>query len=512
MQRNAEVILLIVLLLFMMPVGLSFAQSDSSPAGQQVVFSKEKISLDLKGIDIVELFKLLSTRSGLNIVPTKSVSGRITLFLNNVTFEDALEVILVSQGLASERKGDIITVMTAQEYQNLYGQNYNEKRIVKTFQLTYAKPKDIFTALSNLKSNIGKVIVDEASGTVVVMDIPEKIALMEKMITELDRVPQSRIFDLKYAKATDMQTQLNNVITEGPGKVEIDERTNKVMVSDLPRKMDKIKRLVRAFDEEEKQVLIEAKIIQISLSDEFKMGVDWEAIFRKIHNLDFKGYFPQTLSSYQQVSIGTLADDDYTLTLNMLNSIGKTNILSAPRIAVLNGQEAKIMVGRREAYVTQTISQADVTTTTSEAIEYIDVGVKLNVTPTINKGGFVTMEIKPEVSSKVETLTTPSGSKIPIVESSEAETTVRVKDGSTIVIAGLIKEEDTRDDKRMPVPILSKLPIVGLLFGSRSRENKKTELVVFLTPRIISGETEIAGTIREQEAPRLKKQPKGLIE
>ena len=169
-------------------------------------------------------------------------------------------------------------------------------------------------------------------------------------------------------------------------------------------------------------------------------------------------------------------------------------------------------MGAREAYITQTLSTAETATTTAESIEYVDVGVKLNVTPTISRDGFVTMKIKPEVSSVREYLTTKLGSRIPIVTTSEAETVVKVKDGAMIMIAGLTKKKEIEEKKGMP--FLGKVPLLKTFFSSYvkgSDEPRHSELVVFITPRIISGEVQIP-----KEAVSLgfvlKKDPKGLKE
>lgn len=453
----------------------------------------ELISLDLRGVDILELFKMLSIKTGLNIVPSRLVSGRVNLFINNVSFEDVLEIILISNDLAMERKNNIIHIMTAAEYQALYGKRYNEKRKLVSLKLNYAKPKDVSTALDSLRSDIGKVIADEASGTLILIDIPEQLEKMQEMVKQLDQPLVTEIFELGYAKAEDIEAKITPRLSSPVHTIQIDKRTNKIMVTDLPEKMDEIRRMVKEFDEVSRQVLIEADIWELSLTDRFQRGIDWEKIFSGIDDLDFKGKFPLGLASSavrQEISIGTVAQDKYNAVIQFLSTYGKTDILSRPRIAIVNNEEAKILIGTKEAYITTTLSQAESSTTTSESIEFIDVGVKLNVVPTISKDGFITMKIKPEVSSVTDTLTTAQGSRVPIVSTSEVETTVKVKDGSTIMIAGLIKQ--TQTETTSGVPGLSKIPILGWLFSKYERGPStgaaKTELIICITPRIITGE------------------------
>lgn len=471
------------------------------------------ISLDLKGIDIIEVFRILSLKTGKTVVASKGVSGRINLFLNNVTFEDVLEVILITQGLAIEEKGNILMVMRNVEYKRRYGKDYAEKREFRNLKLEYARPSSVFNVLSKLKSDIGKIIVDEGSGTIILIDIPEKIALMEKVTRDMDRPLETKIFNLNYAKTDAMRDHLSAIITDGPGRVVIDERTSKIIVSDLGEKMKHIMRMMDAFDEESQQVFIEAMILQITLKKEFQRGIDWQKVLSNpwpvwLKGLDTAGTFPATPSfspsptltaSNTTMTIGTVSSDHYTFTLKFLESFGDTKILSRPKIAVINNEEAKILVGAREAYVTQTLSQGESTTVTSESVDFIDVGVKLNVIPTIHRDGFITLRIKPEVSSVRETLATSLGSNIPIVETSEAETVVKVKSGTTIMIAGLMKEEQ-RDDVS-GFPFFNKIPFLGTFFSGRGKLNKKTELIIFIRPHIMTGETALAGNEAETLIP-----------
>ncbi len=483
------------------------AASDKEPEAD------DRISLDLKGIDITEVFRLLSLKTGLTIVPGKNVKGRINIFLNNVTFRDALDVILITQGLASEQRGNILMIMTNIEYSTRYGKNYDEKRQIRTFRLQYAKPASVFSVLDKLRSDVGKIIVDEASGTVILIDIPSKLILMGQTVKDLDQPLDTAVFDLQYANADDIKDHLSDAITSGTGELYIDERTSKLVVSDLPERMSKIKRMIHVFDEEARQVFIEAEIVQITLNNEYQRGIDWEETFTELwlSGLRYDGSFPTlpsftpasaltspvgTSSAAVKMQVGTLTDQDFTITMEWLETFGETKILSRPKIAVMNNEEAKILVGTREAYVTQTLSQAETTTVTSENIEFVDVGVKLNVVPTINKEGFIMMKIKPEVSSVSSTLTTQLGSTIPIIETSESETVVKVKDGTIIMIAGLLKEEKREDVGG--TPFLSKIPIIGGFFGSRAEQNKKTELIIFLKPRIITGEATVPGTEPER--------------
>ena len=488
-------------------VSPSAADEKQSPAEAQ-----KKISLDLKGIDITELFRILSLKMGLSIVPSKSVSGRVNIYLNNVSLDDALDIILISQELAAVRRGSIITIMTAAEYEKTYGKKYNEKREFATIRLTYAKPSAVFNVLSQIKSDIGKIIVDESTGTILLIDIPEKLALEKKTILELDQPLETTIIDLKYSKSADMKSHISSAITTGPGELMVDERTGKMAISDLPDKISKIKQIVKAFDSPPLQVFIEAEIVQLTLDKQFQSGINWDKVlseeqwikWAKLVGLHLTGTYmlpalAASTATAQTVSIGQTAPNTYSALLKFLQTYGNTKVLSSPRIAVINNQEARILVGVRQAYIVGTQSQSQLTTITADNVQFIDVGVKLSVVPTINTEGFITMKIKPEISSVQSTLTTASGTTVPIVATSEAETVVKVKDGTMIMIAGLFTE--TKTDAVNGLPFLAKIPIIGLAFSSKNADTKREELIVFLTPRIITGEMALPGTEPEENIP-----------
>ncbi|MDP3789179.1 MAG: secretin N-terminal domain-containing protein, partial [Candidatus Omnitrophota bacterium] len=246
--------------------------------------AKGKISLDLKGVDIIDVLKMLSTRSNLNIVAGRNVRGKVTLFLKDVDIWDAFEIILASNDLAYEKRGDIISVMSERDYEQLYGERYSDKKEVEIIKLEYAKAAEVAKALNQTKSKIGKIIVDEPSNTVVIMDTPAAISQMVAMIDEMDMPVETKIFSLNYAKAEDVKTKIIDILTKGVGTIQVDERTNKVVITDLTKRLPEISNVIAAMDEKHKEVLIEAKIVEIELTDEFQYGVDWGKFFRNLGN------------------------------------------------------------------------------------------------------------------------------------------------------------------------------------------------------------------------------------
>lgn len=460
-------------------------------------------------MDILEVLKFFAIKGNLNIVGGKNITGTVNLLLNNVSVGDALKIVLSTNRLAYSMKGNVMQVMTEEEYKAIYGKQFYDERETKIVRLRYASAKNVGAMLENVKSDVGRIVYDNSTGTIVMMDSPGKIKEMEELIQHEElpsvvRMPttQTEVFELQYAKAKGMSEKITPMLSKDDGKVYVDERTNKLIVSDLPFKIEEIRKAVKAFDSKTQEVFIEAKIIQIVLNDKYQSGVDWS---RAIEG-HLQGTFPISLSSYGQVFAGTIegtatADSKGVTSttyskagaiLKFLETFGDTKIVSSPHISAINDQEAKIMVGTREAYTTSSITQSQATTTTAQNVAFIDVGVTLNVTPHINDDNFITMKIKPEISTVTRFLTTSQGDQIPIVQTTNADTTVMVKDGNTALIGGLMQL--TRTKSRSGVPGLSQIPIAGNLFRSTNDNSAKSELVVLLTPHLVNGEEALPGT------------------
>ena len=526
--------------------GLSYAQDKqyanlsgavqpaSSPGLDNI---NQLISLDLKDIEISEALKFLATKANLNIIPTKEVSGRITLMVQDVSLSDVFDIMLRSNSLAYEKQGEIYNVMSEKEYKARYGRNFADLREVKLFNLKYAIPDQAFLLLDTIKSEIGKVLLDADSGTVLAIDTPRKLQDMAEALALMDQKNVVRVFSLKYARAKDVEEQLKSQLDiKKVGSIKSDERTNQVIIQTLPERMENIVGLIQELDKKTKQILIDAKIVQVKLNSELSSGVSWEGLFdlgtkngltylgsypfsavnstsatwrsraQVLKDTGYVGSYPFTGTTTNQsagtqsigaeeMHIGMVGNNDLDAIIKYLQTLGQTRILSNPKLAVINNQEAKIHVGEKQAYITTTTTQSQATTTVSEAVTYIDVGIQLFVTPTINDEGYVTLRIKPEISSVIDYLETSSKNKIPIIDTSTAETIVMVKDNTTILIGGLSKEERTTDKKG--TPILGKIPFLGDAFGQKDGTTSRTELLVLITPHIISGDELVTGYDRD---------------
>jgi len=468
---------------------------------------EREISLDLRDMDVVDVYKFLAMRGGFNASISKEIAGRVTLYLKNVSIGDALDIISIANNLAYKVVGgNTVYVMTDAEYQRMYGAQFSDKKTVKILRLNYIKPAYALETLRNLKTDIGRIVIDEDTGSVVMIDTPGNIERMEKVIEGIDVPLETFVYDLKYADANDVASKLREKLDNmAVGSVQADTRSNQLVVRAFPGRMREVSDLIRALDTKTKAVLIEVRILKVILRPGFDAGIDWQVMFKQLNNLAIVGSFAisdplRKATSLAQIAQGNMGFSDFAFDLKLLKEVAATKVIANPRIMVTNNDEARIHIGDKLAYVTTTTIGTGDSQRVNEEIHYIDVGVKFVVTPTINDDGFITMKIKPEISSKSGELETPQLAKVPLINLTELETSVIVKDGNTIIIAGLRQDEE--QDGKSGVPWLMDIPYIGRAFSEVSKRGTTTEIVLLLTPHIVTGEENYVDVEGEKRAIR----------
>lgn len=485
---------------------LMLAHGAAQAAAQRPpMVSGERISLDLKGVDIIDVLKLLSQKGGINFVAGRNVSGRVTIFAKDVEVWDAFQRIVEANDLAYEVNGDMVNVIAARDYELTYGRKFQEPTQTKVIPLQYAKVLQVATVLNQIKSTVGKVVADEASNTLIVSDLPERIDEIQVMLEELDRPTKTKVFTLDYADVEKLQDKILEMLTP-VGIFSHDARTNKIIVTDLPEIVENVGEMLTAFDTPDPQVLIDARILSVQLTNDMSLGIDWQNVLSGI-DAQARGNFRVLSdiigeSATQQgaaISVATTPETDTQIVIQALKTVGNTRTLSNPRIMVSNREEAKILIGTKQAVVSVTTTVPSTgTVVTSPEIQYVDVGTKLFVTPTVKTDGNVMLKVRPEVSTA--TIETFADNRIPIVTTTEAETNVLVQTGKTLIIGGLIDESDQKTKNMFPG--IGELPIIGWPFRSTDDNFSKTELVVFLTPEVVrpdGSKKDLADFEREQQ-------------
>ncbi|MFO0833982.1 MAG: secretin N-terminal domain-containing protein [Phycisphaerales bacterium] len=356
------------------------------------------------------------------------------------------------------------------------------------------------------------IAIDARTNTIIVSGTEQYMELVRKVVNRLDSIVANErertVFHLRNAKAKDIEATLQkyfagestlekstlgpqlsgSVIKQLEEEVTIigDEKSNKLVISSAPRFTETVLSIVRELDAAPPQVMIQVLLAEVTIDSENNWGADL-----KIGPFGGDNYTTSLLGAGAGVgtAIGvpnlSVSSADFSLLIRSLQVQGKLEILSNPQLLVSNNQNASIQVGENVAIV-QGVERTPQGNTRSD-VKRQDVGVIVDVTPTISADGFVRMEIKPEISQVSGKTTQISEDFVaPIIDKRTLDTIVTVKDGQSIVIGGLLQTNDmTRDTK---VPGLGDIPLVGSLFRSNDKNNTKTELMVILTPRVIPGQ------------------------
>jgi len=302
-------------------------------------------------------------------------------------------------------------------------------------------------------------------------------------LRQSDRL-EVRSFKIQYASSSEIETILQEYISEF-GNIRALPESDMLVIEDLRPFLDKIEVLLAEIDREPKQIMIEAKILEITLTDNQSYGLDWARLFESadsfgsigtqgLANPNSAGLFAQYISS------------DVELVLSALKERGRLRTISTPKLLAMEGLEAETVVGTEIGYrVTTTINNV-----TTESIEFLESGVILKVTPTVDINGRIMLDIFPEVSTGVV-----SDDGIPSKATTQVSTRMLVSNGKTVFLGGLIQNQI--NNTREGVPGLGDMPVIGGLFSNRAESIVSTEIVVLITPRIVdytSGEPQ-ASTI-----------------
>ena len=431
-------------------------------------YTGQKISLDFKDADIKNVFRLLAEVSGLNIIVTNDVNRKVTVRLVEVPWDQALDLIIDTNGLGKEQVGNVVRISTA-------GQLKAEK---------------------------------------------DALAAAKKSREELEPL-QTMYFNVNYAKVKDLETKVKPLLSKRTdAALVIDERSNVIMVRDIKKSIDDVTALVTKLDTRTPQVLIESNLIETTPTFSRSLGMEIDLVSsraiassRFLAGNPFSGTANTTAAPFPVPTTGFkfgYIPANVNAFLSAAENEGKVKIISRPSVVTLNNVPSTIRSERilRIALPSSTniASGSGAAAGTAVATEKVPVGINLTVIPQVSSDGFVLMNIKVKSSSIANSPTVASGTVgvVPFDElNREAEANVLVRDGETIVIGGILK--DTGQESESGIPYLKNVPVLGWLFKNHTWQKDFEELVVFITPRISDAGSENLPTADQLWREQMKK-------
>lgn len=441
-------------------------------------FVGERLSMDFQDIEVRSVLQLIADFTKQNLVASDTVEGRITIRLQSVPWDQALDIILRTKGLDQRKSGNVIMIAPAAEIaareklEIQASQQVLQLAPLQTeyIQLSYAKAVDVQTLITSGRNNGGTG--NSASNNV---------------------GGEANVGSLLSSRGT----------------MSVDARTNTLIIQDTARKIDEIRELILKLDVPIRQVMIEARIVRATDSFSKELGVKWGVLSNPVthagvgHGLTQIGGSEQTLADLRDVdedgtveitrpqnlnidmgvtgagasriALGILNMSDVILDLELsaLQADGKGEIVATPKVLTTDKQKARVAAGTQIPYQTATSSGAT-------AIQFINAELSLEVTPSITPDGRIGMELFVNSDSPGEIQ--PTG--IRAIDTNRVSTNVLVDDGQTVVLGGIFQNQTTKGT--LKTPFLGDLPYVGRLFRKETQSNNKQELLIFVTPRLVS--------------------------
>ncbi len=418
-------------------------------AGGADEYTGGSVNLNFKGVDIKEVLAVLAESSGMNFVVDENVKATVTIRLDNVPWDQALDIILESYDLEKKQTGNILRIAPKGKFSREQRDRFREMEEKRKYE-------------------------------------------------ELE----IKIIPVNYLDAQRLRQVVNQVLTKGRGDVQIDKRTNSLVVMDRPEVLQMVTELIRRLDKPTKQVLIEARIVEATVAVTREIGVRWGADFDiGPHTGTPTGMqFPNDMQVGGAVlggaenaamnagssssgggaiglSVGHLTNAvDLDVMLRALEAQEKVKIISSPRIITLTDEKASIQQGISIPYPPPSTMGAG-----GVGWQFVEASLKLDVTPHVAQDDSITLEIQTQNNEPV----TVAGADMPGVSTKEVQTTILLMDGETAVIGGIFKITDRNPTTQ--VPFFGNLPYIGRIFKYEQSESRNEELLIFLTPQIVEG-------------------------
>lgn len=441
----------------------------------------KRYTVVMAGAEARELFLSLAKENDFNLILSPEVTGTVTVDVKNATAFEVMDEVCGILGCRIEYAGRTVRVLPAKPETCIYHLDYLLTVRTGTGSLTASTSTGGSDSSQSGVAGTGSSSGESQSSNTVSTE--EKLDLWSGILEEI-----------------------RSMLPASGGRVIVNRATGTVVVTAYPRQLARVEAYLRTLEERLRSgVTIETRILEVTLDDQTQYGIDWSAA-PDLSSLSLAGSLSGGALVRQTLPSGTnafqigVSGSKFEAFLDALSQQGQINVLSAPKISTLNNQRAIIRIGRQDVFFRATVTPAS---TTSAAFvtfspDTITEGIILSVTPQVGQDNNVLLAIHPSITEKVGEATAPDGNTAPIVDVRETNTVVSVKDGQTVFIGGLMQERTQETVKA--VPVLGDIPFLGALFRSNLQQKRKTELVILITPRVHRVAT--AGAMAEREWDR----------
>jgi len=423
------------------------------------------ITLNLKEAEVVDAVRALSEISGINIVVDDSVTGKITLNLREVPFKDALDLILKLKGLDYTEVSNILIIAQKELIEGY------KKPITRIFALKNATAEEAKSILDSYVKEGAQVniVADARLNTLIVTGSKEEIEKIEGIISTIDEELLTRTFKIDnaiYEEEIEAIKNMLGIIVPEEGRVIIDSRQSEIVVKGTKEELDNVETMIAGLDKRAPQIMIQAKMVEITLDGEKELGIKWTSG-----------------GNEGQISIGEItlggSFERFGLieaALKALQTEGKINILSNPKVLTLDGKEGYMKSGTEIPIEEE---KEDAEGNIVRTVTWKPVGIELTITPRLSADGLITMN----VFISIKSLGVEYIKDYPIINDRSETVIIRTKLDETTVIGGLISSEEIKNTTK--IPLLGDIPIFGELFKFTRTKNKKTEVIILITTHLL---------------------------
>lgn len=449
--------------------------SNSDPAAESQGGVPQLYSFEALGIDLKQALAMFAKANGLNIVPDHDVSGVVTLSVQNLPLERIMQALLEAYDYSWQETDGLIRVRSTET--RLFKVDY-----LRLNRVGMGQSSANLTASGRSGQGSGGGGSSSQGGS--------------------NANQGGSIINLTQENPVDFWEELKNellsLLTEtGKGSMAINETAGIIQIRDRPSALNAVAQYLEEVHQSAlRQVDIQAKLYDVTLNDQSQYGIDWRHGFSAANGSVALAGSPTVVTPSGMAGGASstwsamFSNANTDIVLQALKQQGEVKVISQPRLRTLNNQTALIKVGTEMPFFNQTTTYLpgnlnnNATAFQSDQIQLITVGTILYITPQIGEDGVITMDLSPVITSLVDTRTSPSKTTTaPVLDIKQASTLVRVPNGSTIVIGGLIQESTSEDVRK--VPLLGDVPALGALFRSKHTYAEQKELVIFLTPTLV---------------------------